>query len=382
MGGYPISGRRRRVNMLSAPMRAALFSRENDNAISRFGRSVPIGCCALLPALVVAFLLDATPASASVVTAFAAQTDLGVVTLGANAGGLPVFGNDGGPNGGLNGSLIAPGGGFRTFLAALGGGALVASANSAVVAPLSLFRPAQAVGGLQFGNGATGAGGGITVSPFAGPGPGGGVFWAPYTLSDGNRLGTASAIYSGASVTLQNVSGRNFVANVPGIFVLGVSGFIPAGSFVTGSIRGTISGLTQDVEFAASGGAFDFVGDNTGIDELIETPAVGGTDFEAFGVSVVGPFTITATGPLSLISGNATVSLLSDPMAQIQFAPLPQNLIDELDLYLVNHGFMLDGFSFQAGTQVPEPATLSLVCAGLAALGGLAWGGRWRKPIP
>jgi hypothetical protein len=134
------------------------------------------------------------------------------------------------------------------------------------------------------------------------------------------------------------------------------------------------------VEFAVSGGAFDFVGDNTGIDELIETPAVGGTDFEAFGVSVVGPFTITATGPLSFISGNATVSLLSDPMAQIQFAPLPQNLIDELDVYLVNHGFILDGFSFQAGTQVPEPATLSLVCTGFAALGGLAWGGRWRKP--
>jgi hypothetical protein len=166
-------------------MQAPPFSRESDNAISRFGRSVPIGCCALLPALVAALLLAATPASASLVTAFAAQTDLGVVTLGANAGGLPVVGNDGGPNGGLNGSLIAPGGGFPTFLGASGDGALVASANSAVVAPLPLFQPAQAVGGLQFGNG---AGGGITVSPFAGPGPGGGVFWAPYTLSDGNRF--------------------------------------------------------------------------------------------------------------------------------------------------------------------------------------------------
>jgi hypothetical protein len=353
---------------------SSIGSESNDD--TAFRGPLPPCSCVSLAALVLALIMAVTPVSASVVTSFAAQTDLGVVTLGANAGGLPLFGNDGGPNGGLNGSLIAPGGpdgGFPTFLAALGGGALVSSLSSAAVAPLPLFQPAQVVGGLQFGSAATGAGGGITVGPFGGSGPGGGVFWAPYTLSDGNRLGTASAIYSAGSVTLQNVSGRNFIANVPGIFVLGVSGFIPAGSFVTGSIRGTISGLTQDVEFAASGGVNDFVDDNTGIDELIEDPVAGGTLFEAFGVSVVGPFTITATGPLSFISGNATVSLLSDPMAQIEFAPLPQNLTDELDAYLANHGFILDGFSFQAGAPVPEPTTLSLVCAGLAALGGLAW---------
>jgi hypothetical protein len=249
----------------------------------------------------------------------------------------------------------------------LAGGGLVSTANS-VNAPLFLAAAAQAApNGDQFGSAATGLGGSITVRPFNGRGPGGGVVWAPYSLSDGNRAGTISAIYSTASATLQNVSGLNFIANVPGIFVLGVSGFIPAGSFVTGSIRGTISGLTQDVEFAASGGVADFVANNTGIGELIEQSVVGGTLFAAFGVSVVGPFTITATGPLSSISGNATVSLLSDPMAQIEFAPLPQNLADDLDQYLLDRGFITDGFAFQAGP-VPAPATLILFSLGVMGL--------------
>jgi len=346
----------------------------NVHADSKFAW-FPTQVWAFSAGVVVALVLAVTPASASVVTLFGAQTDLGVVTLGGNAGGLPVFGNDGGPNGGINGSLLAPGGpdgGFPTFLGGLAGGALVSSANSVNV-PLSVFQPAQVAGGLQFGNAATGLGGGISVAPFGGPGPSGGVFWAPYTLSDGNRAGTASAIYSTGAVTLQNVSGRNFIADVPGIFVLGVSGFIPAGSFVTGAIRGTISGLTQDVEFAARGGAGDFVGDNTGINELLEDHVAGGTLFQAFGVSVVGPFTITATGPLSSISGDATVSLLSDPMAQIEFAPLPPNLTNELDLFLADHGFISDGFSVQAGESVPEPPALYLVCAGLVAFGGLTW---------
>ena len=333
----------------------------------------------VLAGVLVALASAVTPVRASNITLFAAQTDLGVVTLGGNAGGLPLFGNDGsGVNGGINGSLLAPGGpggGFPTFVGGVAGGGLVSSSNS-INAPLSLFLPAQAApNGNQFGSAATGLGGGITVSGFNGPvtGPGGGVFWAPYTLSDGNRAGTASAIYSTASATLQNVSGGNFIANVPGIFVMGVSGFIPAGSFVTGSIRGTISGLTQDVEFAANGGLNDFVTDNTGIDELLETPVAGGTDFQAFGVSVVGPFTITATGPLSSISGNATVSLLSDPMAQINFAPLPSNLTAALDQFLVTNGFVTDGFAVQAAAPTPEPTTLALVVAEFGVLGALTW---------
>jgi len=50
----------------------------------------------------------------------------------------------------------------------------------------------------------------------------------------------------------------------------------------------------------------DLVANNTGIGPLIEQSVVGGTLFTAFGVSVVGPFTIGPTGPLSSISGNAT----------------------------------------------------------------------------
>src|SRR5499427_3297371 len=330
-----------------------------------------------LAVLILALVLVAAPAFASVVSLFAAQTDMGAVTLGANAGGLPLFGNDGsGVNGGINGSLLAPGGGFPTFLGGLAGGGLVTTGSSVNV-PLFLAAPAQAApNGDQFGSPVTGLGGSIAVTPFGGPGPSGGVRWAPYSLSDGNRGGTASAIYSTGSATLQNVSGLNFIADVPGIFVLGVSGFIPAGSFVTGSIRGTISGLTQDVEFAASGGLADFVGDNTGIDELIEQPVAGGTLFAAFGVSVVGPFTITATGPLSFISGNATVSLLSDPMAQIEFAPLPQNLVNELDQFLLDHGFIVDGLGFQAVAPVSEPASLILFGMGTASLFGRPW---WRS---
>jgi len=330
-----------------------------------------------LAVLILALVLVAAPASAAVVDLFTAQTDMGTVALGANAGGLPLFGNDGsGVNGGINGSLLAPGHGFPTFLGGLAGGGLVTSGTS-VNLPLSVAAAAQAApNGTQFGSNVTGLGGSISVRPFGGPGPSGGVIWFPYSLSDGNRAGTASAIYSTGSATLQNVSGLNFIANVPGFFVLGVSGFIPAGSFVAGSIRGTISGLTQDVEFAASGGLADYVSDNTGIDELIEEPVAGGTLFAAFGVSVVGPFTITSGGPLSFISGNATVSLLSDPMAQIEFAPLPQNLVNELDQFLLAHGFIVDGLGFQAVAPVSEPASLILFGMGTASLFGCQW---WRS---
>jgi hypothetical protein len=73
---------------------------------------------------------------------------------------------------------------------------------------------------------------------------------------------------------------------------------IPHSSFIRSATRraGPRSLSVVIVEFAASGGAADFAGDNTGIDELLEERVVGGTLFQAFGVSVVGPFTITAAG--------------------------------------------------------------------------------------
>ena len=307
--------------------------------------------------------LGPCPAPAMSVVGTAGQTDLLVADLLAPIGGVnPLFLPDGN---GVNATLVAPANGYPSFLPAANG--LVASTGAtANVSPLSLFRPAQqTAGGDQFGNAASGIGGGIRAFGVQGRGPRGGVAWTPYQLADANNAGTASVVYSEYSALLRNGSGTFF--GIPGVFILGVRGFIPNGSFVAASIRGNIDGLVQDVTIALDGfgGRAEIISANTAITFLDEQLVAGGTLFAAFGVSVVGPFAIL---PGSFHSVDATVSLVADPQAQIEFAPLPDALSDQLD------ALFPDGFISADSATAPDPPTLVLL-----ALGALAGAVRRRR---